>query len=85
MSKIAYSLYDSVEQQLHIFAASDNELAKDVVAAFLSKEVIPKTFQDGLEDGEAKNLLTQISESNSPQELIEVLSSWDMLLALLAV
>lgn len=84
-TQIIYTIVDDVEVEIHMFAAKADELAKDVVASFLSAKVIPNTFPEGMESSGAKDMLTAISASSSIEELTRALNVYDLRLAILAV
>lgn len=84
-TKVVYTIVDDVEVEIHMFSATVSELAKDVVASFLTTQVLPNTYHNGLENEGAKDLLTAISNSDSIESLIAAMAPYDLRLAVLAV
>lgn len=79
-SHIVYAIWDNELQELHQFAASPNELAKDVVNAYLAK-----AFSDSAYEEVSKDILTLVSGATSIEDLTEKLFGMGFHLNILAI
>ncbi|NUL35083.1 hypothetical protein [Kosakonia sacchari] len=85
MTRIAYALYDVHEMELHLFSAPSHILAKDAVKEYMTQNILPTSFHNGLEDENVIDLLKEIAQSNGIEKLIGVLEQWDYTLKTLFV
>lgn len=84
MPKLVYGLFDNEFGTLHMFAADSTILAKDVVMAFLEKEVMKDWEEDFLVEHK-KDILTRISATASPEDLTVTLFGFGFILNILSV
>lgn len=68
VSHIVYAIWDSELQEMHQFAASPNELAKDVVNAYIDKAINYEGFEES-----KKDIMTGISAATSIEDLTTIL------------
>lgn len=85
MGKIVYAVFDNELGQLHQFAVDATILAKDAVNAFMSEKIMYGWEDDATMVEHKKDILTAISESKSPADLIQTLIGFGFILNMLAV
>ena len=77
---IVYAIWDEELQELHQFAASPNELAKDIVNAYLDKAFHQQEYEEF-----KKDLMTLVSGATSIEDLTEKLAEMGFRLNILAI
>lgn len=79
-----YAVLDATEMKLYQFATPETVLAKDAVNAFI-QELAVALFGSAYAEEDSKDLMSDISKTNSIEELQAVMLQNDMHLNLLQV